>query len=216
MGDFLYARFLCKENQVNVSYWWELIFQAMHQADFQFNHPQNAENLGEYAWEETDWATENISFQELWRIISQQSSMPGPLVSFWFENKEPPLFQVQISVEERKENVWCIDITVTSGYFPESSITRLHAFFHACWKFYELCLPPNPDAFNLFWEKEQLVALAHVISSQQEESLLPLIVDEKVLSWKRQVCIQPHNRCIYIPEPFPLYRNLMPRRYVAL
>ena len=203
MGDFLYVS-VTKEHSViqQEAYWWPLIFEAMHRANFQFPQRGNNERQGVFfSAREMDQIT--CSFEELWDKIYVENDK-GTIL-FWFGCPEWDSFNIEVSIDRIVDGGWEIVLSIADGYLDSQNIklnrVRINALLQAGFALFDLCSPSN---FRMHWDEEHngmdLLQIRHV---EFDKPLTPFIFSGRELQWRKKISIRDHH--IFIADPMPVH-----------
>lgn len=200
MGDVLYISIRKEQADVQEAYCWPLIFEAMHRASFQFYKPGGLPKRGIYFSFLQAMDQVECTFPDLWNIIYQKKD--EILVFYWFVHPSG-LFHIEVSVKEREQGVWYLDLTIEDGFVgvkdTHQQTVRLNAFLQAGLALYELCVPCS---MSMYWDEEG-TNLMHVRPTAQEDSLEPIDFHGHILHWEKLA--EVNDQSIYIANPVPLH-----------
>lgn len=196
MADFLYITLEKNMPSVRPVYWWPMIFAGMRRASFQFHDPRQAGKDGSY------FTSNDIrcTFQALWDALYLHHE--NPLVAFWFASQNVAPFYCEVSVHEKANNGWQIDLTIEDGQLRQGEAKEIFgAFLRAGLALYELCAPCS---ITMYWDEEVSVyQLMRTRSVTRQEPLEPCVFASKKLSWQEVACLS-ENR-IFVANPMPIH-----------
>lgn len=155
MGSELFCEFRISSNQ-RLTYWWPLIFEAMHWESFVFTAPSEPEGVGYYYYirqgNETDTDFVKATFRGAWDEINAETSQM--LISLWHLNQEP--FPIDVSIEKKEGNTIVVLLSLNDAYLIdlplEEARQRLKIFLSCAKHIYGMC---KPCIGKLFWEDAQ-------------------------------------------------------------
>lgn len=201
MGDSLYISITKENPSVQEEYWWPLVFEAMHQAAFQFQLPGSTTKQGNYFSFLAEMDYVECTFQELWDVLYMKHD--EILVLFWSPDNHAELFHIDVTVKAAIDGNWQLNVTLEDGYVGSDDIElnkyRIRAFLQACLALYELC---SPCFIKMYWDEER-TDLLMVRAANQEEALEPIAFCGQTLHWKKKASI--NQQVIYLVDPLPVH-----------
>lgn len=144
------------------SYWWPLIFEAMHQAGFEFVNPGESGGMGTFfdhshAEAELDAVQVRSTFRGFWdRAYGDER---GLVVVFWSPHVDPIEVWVSLQFDHDNTNtsfhltlpVESLDDDLGNAYPEGELVQRLRYWLESICAVYALC---GPGEAEIFWEKD--------------------------------------------------------------